>query len=215
MKKNQAPDRTAPDSSRSRKSKSQSWKVIHPHAAGIEVGATAHYVAVPPDSAPAGPPAVRHFGVFTTDWEALVEWLQSCRVITVAMESTGVYWGPLFQKLETAGLTVGLVNARATKHGPGRKTDVQDCQWLQQLHSYGLLRASFRPGDAICRLRTLVRHRANLVAHAADQVLQMQKALTQMNLHLHQAVSHLTGETGLRILKAMQSPPGRASAMIR
>jgi len=198
-----APDRTAPRSSRSRKPKPPSWKIVHPHAAGIDVGATAHYVAVPPDRVPAGQPAVRRFGEFTTDLDALVEWLRSCLVETVAMESTGVYWIPLFQKLEAAGLTVVLVNARAAKHVPGRKTDVQDCQWLQQLHSYGLLAASFRPNDAICRLRTLVRHRANLVAHAAEQVMHMQAALTQMNLHLHHAVSHLTGETGLRILRAM------------
>jgi len=133
----------------------------------------------------------------------MVEWLKACGVDTVAMESTGVYWVVPFQKLEGAGVQVVLVNAQTLKHVPGRKTDVQDCQWIQQLHSYGLLRASFRPDDAICRLRTLVRHRANLVSSGAEHILHMQKALTQMNLQLHHVVSHLTGETGLRMLRAM------------
>ena len=186
-----------------RKSKAKSWQVVHPHAAGIDVGATEHYVAVPPDAVAAGASAVRRFGAFTEDLQALVEWLKACGVDTVAMESTGVYWVPLFQHLETAGLEVVLVNARQLKHVPGRKTDVQDCQWLQQLHPYGLLRASFRPADGICRLRTLVRHRGTLVSGGAEHILHMQKALTQMNVLLHHVVSHLTGETGLRILRAI------------
>ena len=192
-----------PKTSAHHKSPKQSWKVVHPHAAGIDVGASEHYVAVPPDAVTAGAVTVRSFGCFTRDLDALVEWLKACGVDTVAMESTGVYWVALFQKLEAAALEVVLVNAQTLKHVPGRKTDVQDCQWIQQLHSYGLLRASFRPCDAICRLRTLVRHRANLVSSGAEHILHMQKALTQMNIQLHQVVSHLTGETGLRMLKAM------------
>jgi transposase len=201
-KKHIQPSR-GPKASRQSKSKKQSWKVIHPHAAGIDIGATEHYVAVPPDAVPAGAATVRSFRCFTEDLDAMVEWLKACGVDTVAMESTGVYWVVPFQKLEGAGVQVVLVNAQTLKHVPGRKTDVQDCQWIQQLHSYGLLRASFRPDDAICRLRTLVRHRANLVSSGAEHILHMQKALTQMNLQLHHVVSHLTGETGLRMLRAM------------
>jgi len=192
-----------PKASRQSKSKKQSWKVVHPHAAGIDVGATEHYVAVAPDAVAAGMATVRSFGCFTEDIDAMVEWLKACGVDTVAMESTGVYWEVPFQKLEAAGMDVVLVNAQMLKHVPGRKTDVQDCQWIQQLHTYGLLRASFRPDEATCRLRTLVRHRANLVSSGAEHILHMQKALTQMNVQLHHVVSHLTGETGLRILKAI------------
>lgn len=133
----------------------------------------------------------------------MVEWLKACGVDTVAMQSTGVYWVVPFQKLEAAGIEAVMVNAQMLKIVPGRKTDVQESQWIQQLHTYGLLRASFRPDDAICRLRTLVRHRGNLVSSGAEHILHMQKALTQMNIQLHQVVSHLTGETGLRILRAI------------
>jgi len=119
------------------------------------------------------------------------------------MESTGVYWIPLFQKLEEAGFEVLLVDARQAKHVPGRKSDVQDCQWLQQLHSYGLLRAAFRPEDSICRLRTLQRHRKNLVESAAMWIQHMQKALNEMNLHLHHVLSDISGQSGLRILDAI------------
>lgn len=189
-------------SGRSRK-KASAWQVVHPRAAGIDVGAAEHYVAVPPDSPGADNRPVRKFKAFTEDLDALVEWLKACQVDTVAMESTGVYWIPLFQKLEAAGIEVILVDARAVKHAPGRKSDVQDCQWLQQLHSYGLLRAAFRPEDSIYRLRTLVRHRQSLVSSAAEHIQHMQKALVQMNVHLHQVVSHIHGETGLRILRAI------------
>lgn len=192
-----------PKASRHGKSQKQSWKVVHPHAGGIDIGATEHYVAVPPDTVAAGAATVRKFGCFTEDLDALVDWLKACGVDTVAMESTGVYWVVPFQKLETAGIEVVLVNAQRLKHVPGRKSDVQDCQWIQQLHTYGLLRGSFRPNDATCRLRTLVRHRANLVSSGAEHILHMQKALTQMNVQLHHVVSHLTGETGLRILRAI------------
>jgi len=194
-----------PKASRQHKSKKQSLKVIHPNAAGIDIGATEHYVAVPPDAVPAGASNVKTFGCFTEDIDAMVEWLKACGVDTVAMQSTGVYWIVPFQKLEAAGIAPVLVNAQMLKLVPGRKSDVQESQWIQQLHAYGLLAASFRPNDATCRLRTLVRHRANLVSGGAEHILHMQKALTQMNIQLHQVVSHLTGETGLRILRAILS----------
>jgi transposase len=138
--------------------------VKHPDAAGIDVGARVHYVAVPEGRAE---PSVRSFGAYTAQLEELVQWLKRCGITTVAMESTGVYWIALFQKLEEAGFEVLLVDARRAKHVPGRKSDVQDCRWLQQLHRYGLLAPAFRPEDAICRLRTLQRHRKSLVECAA------------------------------------------------
>jgi transposase len=176
---------------------------VHPHAAGIDVGATEHSVCVPEDAVPAGESPVRQYKAFTGDLDQLVEWLQACGVKTVAMESTGVYWIPPFQKLERAGLEVVLVNARHLKRVPGRKTDILDCQWLQQMHSYGLLSGSFRPADDICVLRTYLRHRGNLVAGCGQQVQHMQRALDQMNIHLHHVVSDLDGDTGLAILDAI------------
>ena len=174
--------------------------VVHPHAAGIDVGATELYVCVPLDHAPQ---PIRRFGAFTEDLLALAAWLKACGVTAVAMESTGVYWIPLFQILDTQGVEVCLVNARHVKNVPGRKTDVQDCQWLQYLHSVGLLRGSFRPPDAVCAVRTVLRHRARLVDFAAVHTQHMQKALTQMNLQLHHVLSDLTGVTGLAILDAL------------
>lgn len=199
-------------SAESRKSASKGQKpvqpsaqmpIINPHAAGIDVGATSHWVCVPEDAVAAGESPVREFGASTPDLNELVEWLLKCGVKTVVMESTSVYWIPLFQKLEAAGLKVLLVNARHVRHVPGRKSDCKDCQWLQRLQSYGLLSGSFRPTDDICRLRTLMRHRDNLTKACAQQVQQMQKALNCMNIHLHHAVSALQGETGLRILDAI------------
>ena len=174
---------------------------VNPHAGGIDCGATEHYVAVPPESVGPGEASVRCFSAFTNGLDALVEWLKVCGVTTVAMESTGVYWIPLYQKLETAGIKAYLVNARHVRHVPGRKSDVQDCQWLQRLHSFGLLSASFRPEDMICRLRSLQRHRANLISVAASETQHMQKALQQMNLHLHHVVSDIKGMSGLRIIE--------------
>ena len=159
--------------------------VIHPYAAGIDVGSVEHYVCVPPDAVPEGESAVRSFGGFTGELDKLVEWLQHCGVRTVAMESTGVYWIPLAQKLEAAGLETVLANARHLRQVPGRKTDVKDCQWLQQLHSYGLIQGSFRPAQDICGVRSLMRHRQNLAQHCGQQVQHMQKALQEMNVHLH------------------------------
>ena len=176
---------------------------INENAGGIDVGAEEHYVAVPPRSVPKDQPAVRSFSAFTVGLDALVEWLKQCRVTTVAIESTGVYWIPLAQKLDEAGIEVVLVNARHVRNVPGRKTDVKDCQWLQELHTFGLLSGSFRPCDQICRLRSLQRHRANLVGSASAEIQHMQKALQQMNLHLHHVVSDINGVTGLRILDAI------------
>jgi len=171
-----------------------------PNAAGIDLGATVHYVAVPPDR-DANP--VRFFGTQTGDLHALADWLIACKITTVAMEATGVYWVPLFQILEDRGLEVCLVNARHVKNVPGRKTDVQDCQWLQYLHAVGLLHASFRPPAAVCAVRAFVRHRDSLVRTGCEHLLRVQKALDQMNVQLHRAVTDITGETGQKILEAI------------
>jgi transposase len=152
--------------------------VLEPDAAGIDIGAEEIYVAVPPDR---DEESTRRFSSFTGDLHALADWLGRCRIQSVAMESTGVYWIPLFQILEERGFKVYLVNAHYLKSVPGRKSDVSDCQWIQYLHSVGLLRASFRPPEAICALRTLWRHRGSLLEMAAEHILHMQKALSQMN----------------------------------
>jgi transposase len=153
--------------------------VLHPDAAGIDVGASELFVAV---SADRDPHPVRSFPTFTRDLHALADWLEQCGIHSVAMESTSVYWIPIYQILEARGLEVYLVNAQHVKNVPGRKTDVSDCQWLQYLHSVGLLRASFRPPGFICAIRSLWRHRSSLIQMAAEHVLHMQKALDQMNL---------------------------------
>jgi len=173
---------------------------LHPHAAGIDLGARQIHVAVPPGR---GTRTVRAFTTFTEDLHALRDWLKECGVTTVAMESTGVYWIPLFQILEAAGLEVCLVNARHCKNLPGRKTDVQDCQWLQQLHGVGLLRGSFRPAEQVCAVRAILRHRDGLVRGASRCVGHLHKALTQMNVQLQHVISDITGVTGLAILQAI------------
>lgn len=174
--------------------------VLEPNAAGVDIGATEIYIAVPADrdSQP-----VRRFATFTEDLMAAADWLQSCGIKTVAMESTGVYWIPLFQMLEGRGLKVCLVNARHVKNVPGRKTDVSDCQWLQYLHAVGLLRASFRPEQQVCAVRSLMRYRESLVEMATVHLQHMQKALDQMNLQLHHVISDLSGTTGMAILDAI------------
>src|SRR6185436_2229294 len=182
------------------KSSAPALPAFHPHAAGIDVGARQLYVAVPPQ---ADPRPVRTFATFTEDLLALRDWLKACAVTTVALESTSVYWIPVFQILEAAGLQVVLVNARHAKNLPGRKTDVQDCQWLQYLHSVGLLRGSFRPADQVCAVRSILRHRDRLVDGAARCVNHLHKALTQMNIQLQHVISDLTGVTGLLILEAI------------
>jgi transposase len=174
--------------------------VMHPHAGGIDIGATQVYAALPQDRC-AEP--VRVFDTFTEDLHALAAWLKAHRITTVAMESTGVYWIPVFQILERAGIEVYLVNAHHAKNVPGRKSDVSDCQWLQYLHSVGLLRGSFRPPDEICAARTLLRHRSTLVAQAATHIQHMQKALVQMNVRLQHVLSDLSGTSGLAIIDAL------------
>jgi transposase len=174
--------------------------VLHPDAAGVDIGATEIYVAVPPDR---DPESVRSFQTFTEDLMALADWLLRCRIRTVAMESTGVYWIPLMQILEARGVEVFLVNARYAKNVPGRRTDASDCQWLQYLHSVGLLRASFRPALEVCAVRSLLQHRDGLVGLASHHVQHLQKALDQMNLQLHHVISDMTGTSGLAILDAV------------
>jgi transposase len=173
---------------------------INQYAAGIDIGSRSHFAAIPEgvDEQP-----VREFSTFTGDLERLAEWLIACGVTTVAMESTGIYWIPVFEILESHGLEVKLVNARHVKNVPGRKSDVLDCQWLQQLHTYGLLRGAFRPVEQVCTLRAYVRQRATLVRSAASYIQRMQKALAQMNLQLHNVVTDITGATGMRIIKAI------------
>ena len=173
---------------------------MRPNAGGIDVGATEIFVAVPADR---DSDSVRSFPTFTQDLHELADWLQHCRVDTVAMESTGVYWIPLFQILEARGIEVHLVNAQHVHHVPGRKSDVLDCQWLQYLHSVGLLRASFRPEHAVCEIRSLMRHRQNLVEMACVHVQHMHKSLDQMNLQIHHVISDITGVTGLAIVDAI------------
>jgi transposase len=182
-----------------------SMPVVNPHAAGVDVGSKEHWVCVPEDSVPNGQPNVRSYSGFSADLDKLVEWLLACGVKTVALESTGVYWIPVAQKVEEAQIEVILVDARHLRYVPGRKSDVKDCQWLQQLHSYGLLNGAFRPAQDICALRSFLRHRQNLVESAGREVQHMQKALQLMNVHLHHAVSDLVGATGLRILDAILS----------
>jgi len=174
--------------------------VVHTDAAGIDIGNTEHYVAIAPDK-DAQP--VRRFGCFTSDLQELARFLKTHGIRSVAMQSTGVYWIPLYDVLEEAGLEVYLVNARDTKNLPGRKSDVQESQWLLKLHTYGLLRNSFRPDSEIRVLRTYWRQRAEQVGAAGDCVRRMQKALTQMNLQLANAISDIMGSTGQRILRAI------------
>jgi len=190
-----------------------SLKTVHLNAAGIDVGSAEHYVAVPEDR---DPQPVRRFDCFTVDLERLADWLEACRIDTVVMESTGVYWIPLFQILETRGFEVKLVNARHVKNVPGRKSDVQDCQWLQQLHTFGLLSGSFRPDDQTCVLRSYIRQRDTLIRDCAAHIQRMQKALTQMNVQLHKVISDITGATGMRIIRAIldgERDPVRLAAM--
>ena len=174
--------------------------LMHPNAAGVDIGSASHYVAVPPDR---DDEPVREFKSFTADLHQLADWLEACGVDTVAMESTGVYWIPLFELLDARGFTVLLVNARHVKNVSGRKSDVLDCQWLQQLMSYGLLRGAFRPADEVCALRSLSHQREMLLRSQARHVQHMQKALTQMNIQLANVISDIVGATGQKILRAI------------
>lgn len=176
------------------------WTITHPDAAAVDIGATRHFVAVPPDR---DDEPVREFGCHTADLQALADWLCGCGVTTVALEATGVYWIPAYEVLEARGLDVWLVNARGVRHVSGRKSDVLDCQWLQQLHTFGLLRRAFRPDAAVCALREIVRVREKALAGRARHVQRMQKALTQMNVQLMSVLTDIAGETGLAIIRAI------------
>ena len=186
--------------------------VLEPNAAGIDVGAREMFVAVPPgrDKNP-----VRVFATFTEDLDRLADWLLQCGVTTVALESTGVYWISLYEILEQRGIRPCLVNARHMKNVPGRRTDWHECQWLQFLHSVGLLRASFRPEENICAVRTVLRHRAELVMAASQHVQHMHKALTQMNLQIHHVISDITGVTGLAIVDAILAGQREAAELAK
>jgi transposase len=181
-------------------SKDLSLEVIHPDAAGIDIGNEFHYVAVPlsRDGQP-----VRRFGCTTAELKAMAAWLQQCGIRTVAMQSTGVYWVAVYDILEQAGFEVYLVNARDTKNLPGRKSDVQESQWLLKLHTYGLLRNSFRPSQEIRMMRTYWRQRNDLVQSAGRHILRMQKVLTQMNVQLANVLSDISGVTGQAIIRAI------------
>jgi transposase len=185
---------------------------INAHAAGIDVGCRSHFVAVPEGSCEQ---PVREFSSFTDDLYRMADWLLSCGVSTVAMESTGIYWIPVFEILESRGFEVRLVNARHVKNVPGRKSDVLDCQWLQQLHSYGLLAGAFRPNEQVCALRAYVRQRMNLVRYASSHIQHMQKALLQMNLQLSNVVSDISGVTGMRIIGAIIAGERNPKALAR
>jgi transposase len=175
-------------------------ELLNLNAAGLDIGAAEIYACVPSDR---DEQPVRQFGTYTVDLHHLADWLAACGIETVAMESTGIYWIPAFEVLEMRGFAVSLVNARHLKQVPGRKSDVSDCEWLQQLHTYGLLRSSFRPDAEICALRALVRHRQGLIESRSQQIQLMQKALEQMNIKLTQVVSDITGVTGLSIIRAL------------
>jgi len=181
-----------------RKREAKFLERVNLNAAGIDIGSASHWVAVPEDR---DDQAVREFKSFTPDLHALADWLDVCGIETIAMESTGVYWIPLFEILQDRGFEVLLVNARHVKGVPGRKTDVVDCQWLQQLHTFGLLRASFRPDPEITAIRTLMRHRGTLVQESAAHIQRMQKSMALMNLQLHNVLTDVTGVTGMAILR--------------
>lgn len=174
--------------------------LLNADAAGIDIGGSFHFVAVPADR---DNEPVRRFDNFTHDLNRLADWLAHCQIKTVAMESTGVYWIALYELLESRGFDVYLVNARHVKNVPGRKSDVLDCQWIQQLHTYGLLSASFRPEESICRLRAYMRQRESLIQYASHHIQHMQKALAQMNIQLANVVEDITGVTGMKIIRAI------------
>jgi len=173
---------------------------INKMAAGIDIGSKSHFVAVPEGCTEV---TVREFESFTADLHELANWLEQCGIETVAMESTGVYWIPLYELLESRGFEVRLVDARHVKNVSGRKTDVLDCQWLQQLHTYGLLKGAFRPEEQVCGLRAYLRQRSMLISQAGSHIQHMQKSLSQMNIQLHHVLSDITGETGMRIIRAI------------
>ena len=174
----------------------QAIKTIHAHAGGIDIGSVSVFVSLEEQ-------AVRSFGTFTSEYKLLVSYLQEHKITTVAMEATGVYWYCLYEMLEEAGIEVYLVNGAHVKNVPGRKSDVQDAQWLQQLHAYGLLRKSYIPEDVIRQLRTYTRLREDHIEMAANHVLHMQKALTSMNIRLHEVISQISGVSGMKVIRAI------------
>lgn len=179
------------------------WKaldIVHPDAAGIDIGGSEHWVAISPDR---DDQPVRCFECFTSDLEQMADWLAARGVRSVAMQSTGVYWMPVFEILQQRGMEVYLVNARHTKNLPGRKSDIAECQWLLKLHTFGLLNNSFQPSEAVRAVRTLWRHRSNLVAQAASAIQRMQKALIEMNIQLSNVLSDLSGVSGMAIVQAI------------
>jgi transposase len=192
----------------------QAWPLINPNAAGMDLGSREHWVAVPEGR---DVQSVRCFGTCTPDLEELAQWLKKCGITSVAMEATGVYWIPVFQLLERSGFEVVLVNARQTKNVAGRKSDVSDCQWIQRLHTYGLLGASFRPADPYCVVRSYLRYRDELVGARSTQTQHMQKALQQMNVQLMQVLSDINGLSGLTIIEAIlngERHPLKLAAMV-
>lgn len=191
----------------------KSLPLIHERAAGIDIGSRFHVVAVPADLSE---DPVQTFGTFTGDLHRLASWLKTIGVTTIAMESTGIYWIPAFQILQASGFEVLLVNACMTKNVPGRKTDINDAQWIRDLHQFGLLRGSFQPSDDLASLRTQLRHRERLIEYGAAHIQHMQKSLMQMNLQLHHVVSDITGVTGMRIIRSIvggERDPKRLAAM--
>lgn len=182
------------------KKKGGNIKQLNPNAAGIDIGSRRHYVAVPADR---DNEPVRNFGCLTPDLHQMAKWLKSCGIETIAMESTGVYWVPVAAVLESYGFDVKLVDAYKVKNVPGRKTDVKDCQWLAELHRFGLLSGAFRPGKQIQVLRSYWRHRSTLVEACSKQIHLMQKALEQMNIQLHKVITDITGLTGMKIIRAI------------
>jgi transposase len=184
--------------SQQEQSSSSSLPVLFPDTAGIDIGSKSHFVAVPADR---DPKPVQEFSTFTADLYKMVSWLKECGIKTIIMESTGVFWIPAFELLESNGFEVKLVNARHVKNVSAHKTDVLDCQWLQQLGTFGLLKGAFRPADAILPLRAYLRQRDMLIKSAAQHIQHMQKALTQMNLHLQNVISDITGVTGMAIIR--------------
>ncbi|NJL73331.1 MAG: IS110 family transposase [Candidatus Competibacteraceae bacterium] len=191
------------DNSKAKKKKKKTLdglERINLNAAGIDVGSTEHWVAVPSGR---DPKPVRRFGTFSADLRELCAWLKDCKIDTVAMEATGIYWTALYGVLESAGIQVVLANARHARNVPGRKSDQQDCQWLQQLHTFGLLNASFIPESSIRAFRSFLRQRESLVQAATREINHMQKALTEMNLRLGNVLSDITGQSGLNILDAI------------
>ncbi len=167
-----------------------SIKIVNPDSAGIDIGSSSHFVAIPSDREG---DTVREFSCYTPDIRAMIEWLKKTKIKTVVMESTGSYWIPVFEMLDQAGFDVNLVDAHHVKNIRGKKSDVIDCQWLQQLHAHGLLAAAFRPKNEIIELRSYIRQRSSLIEAAAIYIQRIQKALVQMNIHLHNAISDITG----------------------